>query len=85
MCSCWCWNALSVFGVELKGRLPEFVSAKDVILEMLRRHKVTGGKDKIIEYYGDGLKHLTGGTVPLLGLTYCSCSDGSARHRQHGC
>ena len=48
-----------VMGVELTGELPPWVSAKDVILEMLRRHGVKGGVGKIIEYYGDGLKGLT--------------------------
>src|SRR3990167_1597900 len=48
-----------IFGVKLTGRLPDWVSAKDVILEMLRRHDVKGGVDKIIEYYGPGIKHLT--------------------------
>ncbi|MFO7558215.1 MAG: aconitate hydratase [Desulfobacterales bacterium] len=48
-----------VFGVKLIGKLPPWVSAKDVILEMLRRHGVAGGKGKIIEYYGPGLEHLT--------------------------
>jgi aconitate hydratase len=48
-----------VFGVKLKGKLPAWVSAKDVILEMLRRHKVTGGVDHVIEYYGPGVKTLT--------------------------
>ncbi len=44
-----------IFGVELKGALPDWVSAKDIILEMLRRHGVSGGVGKIIEYYGSGL------------------------------
>ena len=48
-----------VWGVELTGELPEWVSAKDVILEMLRRHKVDGGVGKIIEYFGSGLETLT--------------------------
>ncbi|MBK7092594.1 MAG: aconitate hydratase [bacterium] len=48
-----------VFGVKLSGRLPDWVSAKDIILEMLRRHKVTGGVGKIIEYYGPALANLT--------------------------
>lgn len=48
-----------IFGVKLSGKLPAWVSAKDVILEMLRRHTVKGGVNKIIEYYGPGLKHLT--------------------------
>ncbi len=48
-----------VMGVKLTGNLPDWVSAKDVILEMLRRHDVKGGVGKIIEYYGDGLKNLS--------------------------
>ncbi|WP_106497834.1 aconitate hydratase [Lentibacillus sp. Marseille-P4043] len=48
-----------VLGVKLVGNLPDWVSAKDVILEMLRRHDVKGGIGKIIEYYGPGLEHLT--------------------------
>ena len=48
-----------IFGVKLTGKLPEWVSAKDVILEMLRRHHVDGGLGHIIEYYGPGLKELT--------------------------
>ena len=48
-----------IFGVKLTGKLPEWVSAKDVILEMLRRHHVDGGLGYIIEYYGPGLKELT--------------------------
>lgn len=48
-----------VMGVKLIGKLPDWVSAKDVILEMLRRHDVAGGVGKIIEYYGPGLDNLT--------------------------
>ena len=48
-----------VFGVKLTGELPDWVSAKDIILEMLRRHDVDGGVGKIIEYYGPGLKQLS--------------------------
>ncbi|MES1954147.1 aconitate hydratase [Salinisphaera hydrothermalis EPR70] len=47
-----------VFGIKLTGKLPDWVSAKDVILEMLRRHGVSGGVGKIIEYYGPGLDNL---------------------------
>lgn len=47
-----------IWGVELTGRLPDWVSAKDVILEMLRRHDVKGGVGRIIEYHGPGLAHL---------------------------
>jgi aconitate hydratase len=48
-----------VWGVRLVGRLPEWVSAKDVVLEMLRRHGVDGGVDRVIEYHGPGLAGLT--------------------------
>ncbi|RFN58220.1 aconitate hydratase [Marixanthomonas ophiurae] len=48
-----------IMGVKVTGKLPDWVSAKDVILEMLRRHDVKGGVGKIIEYYGEGLKHLS--------------------------
>ncbi|MDP2498687.1 MAG: aconitate hydratase [Candidatus Palauibacterales bacterium] len=47
-----------VWGVELTGELPDWVSAKDVILEMLRRHDVDGAVGRIIEYYGPGLDEL---------------------------
>ena len=48
-----------VWGVKLTGRLPDWVSAKDVILEMLRRHGVESGVGKIVEYYGPGLDTLS--------------------------
>ncbi|WP_282450242.1 aconitate hydratase [Microbulbifer sp. CAU 1566] len=48
-----------VIGVEVTGKLPPWVSAKDVILEMLRRYDVKGGVNKIFEYYGSGLANLT--------------------------
>jgi aconitate hydratase len=48
-----------VLGVHLTGGLPDWVSAKDVILEMLRRHGVDGGRGWIIEYFGPGLSGLT--------------------------
>lgn len=52
-------NMPAVLGVELKGKLPDWVSAKDVILEMLRRYDVKGCRGYIIEYYGEGLKNLS--------------------------
>lgn len=48
-----------VVGVELKGRLQPWVTAKDIILEVLRRLTVKGGVGRIIEYYGPGVKTLT--------------------------
>jgi len=47
-----------IWGVRLTGTLPPWVSAKDVILEMLRRHGVKGGVGRIIEYHGPGLGSL---------------------------
>ena len=49
----------TIWGVRLDGALPDWVSAKDVILEMLRRHGVSGGLGRIIEYYGPGLACLS--------------------------
>ena len=48
-----------IWGVRLTGKLPPWTSAKDVILEMLRRHGVKGGVNRIVEYYGPGLAALT--------------------------
>lgn len=48
-----------IWGVKLVGQLPPWVSGKDVILEMLRRHTVKGGVGKIIEYYGPGVETLS--------------------------
>ena len=48
-----------IWGVRLEGDMPNWVSAKDVILEMLRRHDVYGARGKIIEYYGPGLDNLS--------------------------
>lgn len=48
-----------VLGVKLTGSLPDWVSAKDVILEMLRRYDVKGCVGKIVEYYGPGVASLS--------------------------
>lgn len=45
--------------IELVGRLCDYVSAKDVILEVLRRLGVKGGVGAIIEYGGDGVNGLS--------------------------
>ncbi len=45
--------------VKLTGRLPAWVSAKDVILELLRRSTVKGGVGKVFEYGGDGVATLS--------------------------
>ncbi|MFC2140315.1 aconitate hydratase [Candidatus Auribacterota bacterium] len=48
-----------IVGVKLKGELTGWASAKDVILEMLRRLTVKGGTGKIIEYFGEGAESLS--------------------------
>jgi len=52
-------NCPSVLGVNLAGKLPDWVSAKDLILEMLRRYGVKGCVGKVVEYYGPGVKNLS--------------------------
>src|SRR5258708_4825684 len=49
-----------VVGVELRGKLPPWVQAKDVILELLRRRGVRKGIGRIFEFFGEG--------VPTLGV-----------------
>jgi aconitate hydratase len=48
-----------VYRVNLKGSLKPWVSAKDIILEVLRILTVKGGVGKVIEYTGEGVKTLT--------------------------
>lgn len=48
-----------VVNVKLTGSLKPFVTAKDIILEVLRRLTVKGGVGKVLEYTGDGIKNLS--------------------------
>lgn len=48
-----------VWKIHLTGKMPDWVSAKDVILELLRRHDVKGAVGKVIEYDGPGLDELS--------------------------
>jgi len=48
-----------VMGVKLTGNLPDWVSAKDMVLEMLRRLDVKGARGYVLEYYGPGLDQLS--------------------------
>jgi aconitate hydratase len=48
-----------ILGVRLTGRFRPWVSAKDVILELLRRLTVKGGRGKILEFFGPALRHLS--------------------------
>ena len=60
----------SIMGIKLTGALSPFVSAKDVILEVLRKLTVKGGVNKILEYFGSGVKTLSAperGTIANMG------------------
>jgi aconitate hydratase len=48
-----------VVGVELRGELPDWVQAKDVILDLLRRRGVRGGRERVFEFTGPGAATLT--------------------------
>lgn len=68
----------SILGVRLEGRLGPWVTAKDVILEVLRRISVKGGVGRIIEYHGPGVATLhvpERGTITNMGAeTGATCS-----------
>src|SRR5256885_14763954 len=53
-----------VVNVRLTGKFKPWVSAKDVILELLHRFDVKWGRNKVLEYTGPGLKELA---VPARG------------------
>ncbi len=48
-----------IWGVRLVGELGPWVSAKDVILEMLRRHGTDGASGRLLEYHGPGVAGLS--------------------------
>ncbi|OAQ21233.1 aconitate hydratase [Thermosulfurimonas dismutans] len=48
-----------ILGVHLTGKLPPWVSARDVALWLLRKLTVKGGLGKILEYFGPGVKELS--------------------------
>jgi len=48
-----------VVGVELRGALAPWVQSKDVVLELLRRRGVRGGRGRIFEFHGDGVATLS--------------------------
>ncbi len=52
-------NKPKIVGIKLNGKLKPWSSAKDIILEVLRRLGVKGGVGKILEYYGEGVKTLS--------------------------
>ena len=52
-------NMPEVIEVRLSGKLGHGVSAKDIILELLRQLSVKGGVGKVFEYTGEGVKSLS--------------------------
>jgi predicted aconitate hydratase len=50
--------APKVVGVELTGALSDWVTPKDVILELLKRRGVRGGLGRIFEFYGSGVANI---------------------------
>jgi aconitate hydratase len=48
-----------VIGIKLKGKLKPWVSAKDIILTVLKKYTVKGGVNRVFEYFGDGVKALS--------------------------
>lgn len=52
----WELKAPKIIGVELKGKLSGWVTAKDVVLEVVGRLSVRGGTGCIIEYFGEGVE-----------------------------
>ena len=52
-------NMPRIVQIKLTGKLSAWVSAKDIILEVLRRLTVKGGVGKVIEYTGDGVSSLS--------------------------
>ncbi|HUT55368.1 MAG TPA: aconitate hydratase [bacterium] len=67
-----------ILGVRLIGKLQPWVTAKDIILEVLRRISVKGGVGRIIEYHGPGIASLhvpERGTITNMGAeTGATCS-----------
>ncbi len=48
-----------ILGIKLTGELPDWVSGKDIILEVLKRLDVKGGRGYILEYFGPGVSTLS--------------------------
>jgi aconitate hydratase len=48
-----------VSGVELRGSLGPWVQSKDIVLELLRRHGVRGGRGRVFEFFGEGVATLS--------------------------
>jgi aconitate hydratase len=60
-----------IWGIYCEGRLQPWVSGKDLILELLRRHRVKGGLGTIMEFFGPGVEALdmsARGTIANMGV-----------------
>lgn len=60
-------NMPQIVGIRLTGCLNPWVSAKDIILELLRRQSVKGGVGKIYEYFGPGVGNLSATDRAVIG------------------
>ncbi|HSV27654.1 MAG TPA: aconitate hydratase, partial [Sedimentisphaerales bacterium] len=52
-------TAPQVIGVRLTGRLRDWVASKDVIFKLLSILTTKGNVDMVVEYFGDGVRHLS--------------------------
>lgn len=57
-----------VIGVELIGRLRDAVEPKDIVLEILRRYGVRGGRGAVFEFYGPALAQSTSGRATIANM-----------------
>lgn len=55
----YCFKMSEIARVQLSGGLREWVSAKDLSLELLRRLTVKGGVGRVLEYHGEGVSTLS--------------------------
>ena len=65
------FNMPKIWGVYCTGSLQPWVSGKDVILELLRRYSVKGGRGRIMEFFGPGVANLdmsARGTIANMGV-----------------
>ena len=51
-------NVPTIWGIEVAGRFQQYVSGKDLILELLRRYSCKAGTGKIMEFFGPGVANM---------------------------
>lgn len=54
----YCILTPAVWGIHVEGRFQPFVSGKDLILELLRRHTCKAGVGSIMEFFGPGVENM---------------------------